>query len=65
MEIIRDSNVSELAHQFWERQARKTQNGKDVLAKIEAGEDAYRLLKGKAPVQAAHRSKQSCEGRFS
>jgi hypothetical protein len=49
MEIIRDSNVSELAHQFWQRQARKTQSGKDVLAKIEAGEDAYRLLKEKHP----------------
>jgi hypothetical protein len=47
MEIIRDSSLHELSRQFWEREARKNQNGKDVLANIEAGGDAYEWLKEK------------------
>jgi hypothetical protein len=47
MEILRDSSLDELALQFWEREAKKNWNGKDVLANIEAGEDAYKWLKEK------------------
>jgi hypothetical protein len=47
MEIIRDSDLNELAHEFREREARKTQSGKDALAKIKTWDDAYRLLKEK------------------
>jgi viroplasmin and RNaseH domain-containing protein len=47
MEIIRDSSLEEFSRQFWEREARKNQNGKDVVAKIEAGGDAYEWLKEK------------------
>lgn len=49
MEIIRDSSLEELSRQFWERQANKDQNGKDVIANIKEGGNAYEWLKRQHP----------------
>ncbi len=45
MEIISDSSLVEFSRHFWEREARKTQEGKEVFANVEAGGNAYEWLK--------------------
>jgi hypothetical protein len=45
MEIIRESNLEEVAHGFWERQATKDNRARLVLAEINAGANPYELLR--------------------